>query len=52
MVIAPYKATGPEQLNLEKGQLIQVNRTFAISSWSGFLGLISWFLISFWLVFD
>ena len=23
-MIAPYKATGPEQLNLEKGQLIQV----------------------------
>ncbi|XP_015786793.1 intersectin-2 isoform X2 [Tetranychus urticae] len=34
-VIAPYKATGPEQLNLEKDQLIQVRKKNASGWWEG-----------------
>nr|XP_054922114.1 intersectin-1-like isoform X3 [Dermacentor andersoni] len=34
-VIAPYKATGPEQLTLEKGQLIQVRKKTDSGWWEG-----------------
>ncbi|KAG0426335.1 hypothetical protein HPB47_026548 [Ixodes persulcatus] len=34
-VIAPYKATGPEQLTLEKGQLIQVRKKTEGGWWEG-----------------
>lgn len=35
IVVAPYKATGPEQLNLEKGQLIQVKKKNSSGWWEG-----------------
>lgn len=34
-VVAPYKATGAEQLNLEKGQLIQVRKKNSSGWWEG-----------------
>lgn len=34
-VIAPYKATGAEQLNLERGQLIQVRKKSPSGWWEG-----------------
>ncbi|XP_054165582.1 intersectin-1-like isoform X2 [Oppia nitens] len=34
-VIAPYKATGPEQLSLEKNQLIQVRKKTSSGWWEG-----------------
>ncbi|CAG2123594.1 unnamed protein product, partial [Medioppia subpectinata] len=34
-VIAPYKATGPEQLSLEKQQLIQVRKKTSSGWWEG-----------------
>ncbi|XP_015921274.2 intersectin-1 isoform X1 [Parasteatoda tepidariorum] len=34
-VLAPYKATGPEQLSLEKGQLIQVRKKTSGGWWEG-----------------
>ncbi|RWS14578.1 intersectin-2-like isoform X13 [Dinothrombium tinctorium] len=34
-VIAAYKASGPEQLNLEKGQLIQVRKKNSSGWWEG-----------------
>ncbi|KAL3194266.1 hypothetical protein MRX96_016398 [Rhipicephalus microplus] len=46
-VIAPYKATGPEQLTLEKGQLIQVRKKTDSGWWEGELqgrsGQTGWF---------
>lgn len=33
--MAPYKATGPEQLNLEKGQLIQIRKKNSSGWWEG-----------------
>jgi hypothetical protein len=35
IVVASYKATGPEQLNLEKGQLIQVKKKNESGWWEG-----------------
>lgn len=34
-MIAPYKATGPEQLSLEKNQLIQVRKKTSSGWWEG-----------------
>ncbi|CAL1275959.1 unnamed protein product [Larinioides sclopetarius] len=34
-VLAPYKATGPEQISLEKGQLIQVRKKAPNGWWEG-----------------
>jgi hypothetical protein len=34
-VIAPYKATGPEQLSLEKQQLVQVRKKTSSGWWEG-----------------
>ncbi|GFQ87798.1 intersectin-1 [Trichonephila clavata] len=34
-VLAPYKATGPEQISLEKGQLIQVRKKTPNGWWEG-----------------
>ncbi|GFU31057.1 intersectin-1 [Nephila pilipes] len=34
-VLAPYKATGPEQISLEKGQLIQVRKKTTNGWWEG-----------------
>ena len=34
-VIAPYKSTGPEQLSLEKNQLIQVRKKTSSGWWEG-----------------
>ncbi|XP_054706164.1 intersectin-1-like [Uloborus diversus] len=34
-VLAPYKATGPEQISLEKGQLIQVRKKTSGGWWEG-----------------
>ena len=35
VVISDYKATGPEQINLTKGQLIQVKKKNASGWWEG-----------------
>ena len=35
IVVASYKATGPEQLSLEKGQLIQVKKKNSSGWWEG-----------------
>lgn len=35
IVVASYKATGPEQLSLEKGQLIQVKKKNTSGWWEG-----------------
>ncbi len=34
-MIAPYKATGPEQLSLEKQQLVQVRKKTSSGWWEG-----------------
>lgn len=52
-VIASYKATGPEQLDLEKGQLIQVRKKNSSGWWEGEVQLrgkkrqIGWFPASY-----
>ena len=39
-VIAPYQATGPEQLSLEPGQLIQVRKKGNSGWWEGELQVV------------
>lgn len=52
-VIASYKATGPEQLDLEKGQLLQVRKKNPSGWWEGEVQLrgkkrqIGWFPASY-----